>query len=168
MGLFEHFRDFLNANRTRSISTPLRPGPDPAAQPSSTPVTNPIGAGHVERKRVSFVQVGPNDTIAKSDEEWLRRGDIMEGVSHEVRVITGSGDITEPSGLKTICSQCLKAESVEIRSSLSHVPLCRTCQRTLTMPDGTVKILTPSEYKKELSRYNTWAARDNNRRRQRR
>jgi len=127
-----------------------------------------MGAGHVERKRISFVQVCPNDTIAKSDEEWLRRGDIMEGVSHEVRVITGSGDITEPSGLKTICSQCLKAESVEIRSSLSHVPLCRTCQRTLTMPDGTVRILTPAEYEKALNRYDTWKVHDNNRRTPRR
>jgi len=168
MGLFEHLKDFLGANRTRSVATPMRPGSNPTAEPNSTPATDPTGTGHVERKRMSFVQVGPNDTIEKSDEEWLRKGDIMEGVSHEVRIITGSGDISEPSGLKTICSQCQKAESVEIRSSTSNVPLCRTCQRKLRMPDGTVRILTPGEYKKALNRYDTWKVHDNNRRTPRR
>ena len=168
MGLFKHFKDFLNANRTQPTNTPPWPGPNPTVQQQPTQAPDPKGAGHIERKRISFVQVGPNDTIAQRDEEWLRKGNIMEGVTHEVRVITGSGDITDPSHLKTICSHCLKAESVEIRSSISNVPLCRTCQRQLTMPDGSVKILTPGEYEFELNRYDTWAARDNNRRRSRR
>jgi len=168
MRLIKHFKEFLNANRTRTGSTPPRPGPNPTIQRQPTHAPDPEGAGHVERKRISFIRVGPNDTIPESDNEWMRRGNVMEGVTHEVRVITGSGDIVEPSKLKTICSQCQKAESVEIRSSISRLPLCRTCMRKLTMPDGTVKILTPREYANEINRYDTWAARANNRRSSRR
>lgn len=162
MSLLKHF---LNPD-----SAPCPPAP-PALEVNKEDqfepeqAADPKGAGHVERKRISFVEVGPNDTIAQSDEEWLRKGNIMEGVSHEVRVITGSGEIVEPSELKTICSQCHRGESVEIRSSTSNLPLCRTCQRTLTMPDGTVKTLTPAEYAHELNHYDTWAAHDNSRRR---
>lgn len=163
MGLLNHFKNFLDANRTPPPNAPPAAGSIPTARIISGQAVDPKGAGHVERKRMSFVQVGPNDTIPQSDEEWLRKGNIMEGVSHEVRVITGSGNIAEPSQLKTICSQCQKAESVEIRSSLSNVPLCRTCQRILAMPDGTQLILTPCEYRMELERYDTWKARDNQR-----
>lgn len=165
MNLLKYFKDFLNANRLPSPHAPPWPSSSPTTQSKSRQVADPKGAGHVESKRISFVQVGPNDTIAKSDEQWLRKGNIMEGVTHEVRVITGSGDIVEPSKLKTICSQCHKAESIEIRSSISNLPLCRTCQRILTMPDGTEKILTPAEYANELNQYDTWAALDNNRKR---
>ena len=165
MGLLKHFKGFLNANRLPSPRVPPASNQGATAQPKSGQTADPKGAGHVERKRISFVQIGPNDTIPQSDEEWVRKGNIMEGVSHEVRVITGSGEIVEPSELKTICSQCHKAESIEIRSSISNLPLCRTCQRTLTMPDGTEKILTPAEYAHEINRYDTWASYDNNRKR---
>ena len=131
MGLFKQLKEFLGLDHPPAGSTPPWSGANPSVQQQPTQTANPQGAGHVERKRISFVQVGPNDTIAQRDEEWLRKGNIMEGVTHEVWVITGSGDITDPSNLKTICSQCLKAESVEIRSSISNLPLCRTCQRAL-------------------------------------
>ena len=165
MGLLKHLKEFLNPNHHQPPHVPPTSSRVAPGQPNPGQTTDPKGAGQVERKRISFVEVGPNDTIAKSDEQWLRKGNIMEGISHEVRVITGSGEIVEPSELKTICSQCQKAESVEIRSSTSNLPLCRTCQRTLTMPDGTVKILTPAEYANELNHYDTWAAHDNSRRR---
>jgi hypothetical protein len=163
MNWLTKFMEFLDANRASPTDIPPWPGPNPEAQPEPMRTTDPAGVGNVERKRISFTQVGPGDTIHARDDEWFRNGDVLEGVSHEVRIITGSGDITDPSNLKIICSQCLKAESVEIRSSISNVPLCRTCQRTLTMPDGTVKILTPVEYAKELDRYDTWKVADNNR-----
>ena len=163
MNLFRHFKAFLSANPAQGAQTtmPSSQNPAPPPPPKTGTQSTPTGTGHVERKRVSFQEVGPNDTIPESDEEWLRKGDVMEGIHHEVRIITGSGAITEASQLKSVCSQCHKAESVEIRSSLSNVPLCHTCLRRLTMPDGKVLILTPAEYEKELDRYDTWKALDN-------
>jgi hypothetical protein len=158
MPLIRRFINFLNANASPTASGHAAPAPA-APSAGSSGGTSP-GSQHVERKKFVFRQVGPNDIVSESEEQWQQNGGSMEGDTLTTRAITASGQLTDPSKLQTVCSICNRLEDVVIRSEISHAALCRTCQRIFTMPDGRNIVVTPQEYAELTDRFDTWAQYD--------
>lgn len=155
MNPIKHFLDFLTSNTVGN--TPQQP---PVQQPqSATPPTAPSSKsddGHIRRNKISFKQVGPNDTIAESEESWKRNGKVMEGDTIATKAITASGQVADATNLQSICTICNQMEDTVIRSDISHVPLCRICQRIFEKPDGEKIVVTPAEYQLLEKKFNTW------------
>lgn len=120
-------------------------------------------SGHRERHGFTFRQVGLGDTVSDSVESWDRYGSVMEGSTIELRAVTASGRIVEAKKLQIICSVCGKAEDCDIRSDISHRPLCRTCQCEFIMPNGSKVTVSHAEYQQLLNNFNTWEAYDHKR-----
>jgi hypothetical protein len=87
----------------------------------------------------------------------------MEGSTIELRAVTASGSIVDAKKLQIICSVCGKAEDCDIRSDISHRPLCRTCQCEFIMPNGSKVTVSHAEHRQLLNNYNTWEAYDHKR-----
>ena len=139
------------AGKQPILKSPAAPTPPLPRVPDS---------GHVERKTFRIQEIDPNTTIEDSEESWCRYGDIMEGDTLETLAVTASGELANSKALKIVCSVCNKVDDISIRSDVSHRPLCRICQRKLTLPDGTILTLTPQEYSERVDEYNTWKAFD--------
>jgi hypothetical protein len=164
MSIIRQLIDFFNGNAP--AATPggqAAPSPAPAATPSSSSgngSVTPTGNQHVERKKVVFRRVGPNDIVSESEEQWRQDNGVMEGDILTTRAITASGQLADPSKLQTVCSVCNRLEDVVIRSEISHVTLCRICQRIVEMPDGRRITVTPQEHAELTYRFDTWAQYD--------
>lgn len=164
---FKHLMDFLTSNAAGPVasqpsSAPTLQATPAASSPTATPATN--DDGHIRRNKVSFKQVSPNDTIAESEESWKRNGKVMEGDTIATKAITASGQVADAANLQSICSICEKMEDTVIRSEISHVPLCRICQRIFEKPDGEEIVVTPEEYRLLEKKFNTWERFDTKRR----
>lgn len=158
MNPFKHFMNFLTANTTGS-ATPQNPSPQQSqstALPSGTASVANQQDGHVRRNKISFRPVGPNDVIEESEESWKRNGNMMEGDAMSTKAITASGQIADISSLQSICVICNRLEDTIIRSVISHLPLCRTCQRIFEKPNGEKIVVTPQEYELLDQNFNTW------------
>lgn len=164
MNQFKRFTDFLNANATGASQGRSRPSPTPttgqSSQSGTKGTTPPKGSHHIERKKVMFRQVGPNDIIDAEEQQWRQNGGTMEGDTLQTRVITSDGQLADPSELQSVCSQCNRMLDTVIRSEISHVTLCRVCQRIFEMPDGKKVVVTPQEYAQLAYQYDTWARYD--------
>ena len=169
MTLISRFINFLNANAPAATSGgQAAPSPAPAAAPSGSPgggSGTPTGSQHVERKKVVFRRVGPNDIVPETEEQWRQTGGTMEGDILTTRAITASGQLADPSQLQAVCSICNRLEDVVIRSEISHETLCRVCQRSFEMPDGRRITVTPREHAELTYRFDTWAQHDIKRKR---
>jgi hypothetical protein len=164
MTLISRFFDFLNTNAPAATSGgQAAPSPAPAAAPSGSPgggSGTPTGSQHVERKKVVFRRVGPNDIVSESEEQWRQSNGGMEGDILTTRAITASGQLADPSQLQAVCSICNRLEDVVIRSEITHVTLCRICQHIFEMPDGRRITVTPQEHAELTYRFDTWARHD--------
>jgi hypothetical protein len=164
MSIIRQLIDFFNGNAP--AATPggqAAPSPAPAATPSSSSGNGSgtsSGNQHVERKKVVFRRVGPNDIVSESEEQWRQDNGVIEGDILKTRAITASGQLAEPSQLQAVCSICNRLEDVVIRSELSHVTLCRICQRIFETPDGRRITVTPQEHAELTYRFDTWARHD--------
>jgi len=162
MNSFQQFIQFLTSNgasagHRQPASQPISSSPSSvASKSSSTSADN----AHIQRKKVAFKQVGPNDIVSEMEEQWLQKGSVTEGESVQTRVIAASGQLVSANKLKSVCSICNRLEDTVIRSEQSHVALCRTCQRIFEMPDGKKIVVTPSEYLVLEKEFDTWAKHD--------
>ncbi len=164
MTLISRFINFLNVNAPAATpGGPATPSPAPAAAASS-PSTKGSGTSsgnqHVERKKVVFRRVGPNDIVSESEEQWSHDNGVIEGDILKTRAITASGQLADPSQLQAVCSICNRLEDVVIRSEISHSTLCRICQRIFETPDGRRITVTPQEHAELTYRFDTWAHND--------
>lgn len=161
MSIIRQFIDFFNGNTPASTSGGYAtPSPAPAAaapSPSTKGSGTSSGSQHIERKQVVFRRVGPNDIVSESEELWRQHNGVMEGDTLTTRAITASGQLVEPSQLQAVCSICNRLEDVVIRSEISHVSLCRICQRIFETPDGRRITVTPKEHAELTYRFDTWA-----------
>lgn len=155
MTMIRRFMDFLNANAAPGQASPTQAAAP--ASPSGSGTGTPTGSQHVERKKMVFRKVGPNDIVSESEEQWRQTGGSMEGDILRTRAITASGQLADPSKLQTVCSICDRLEDVVIRSEISQASLCRMCQRIFTMPDGSKIVVTPREHAELTYRFDTWA-----------
>lgn len=156
MSFAKKFADFLNAHMTPAPESgaPVPSAPEPGE--STAPSVN----RHVERKKIAFRQVGPDDTIPESEEQWQQNGGDMEGDTLTTRAITASGQLADPSKLQSVCSICNRLEDTIIRSEISHVILCRVCQRIFEKPDGGKMVVTPKEFEELSYKFDTWERHD--------
>jgi len=135
------------------------PSSDPSGQNAQEP--RDLTSGHRQSRSFVYRQVGPNEIVSESVESWDRYGNVMEGDSVELRVVTASLHLSTPENLKCICSQCGKAEDTVILSAVSQHTLCRACARSFTLPSGEIIHVTPDEHVALSWDYDTWAAFDN-------
>lgn len=117
--------------------------------------------GQRERHSYAFQSVRAGDTVTNSCETWTRDGDLLDGNTTELRVITASGRVVESAEhIVTICSFCGLGEDVEIRSDISQRSLCRTCARQFQKPNGEIITVCPDEQNILLESQDTWAMHD--------
>lgn len=135
-----------------SQSTPAQPQPALPAQPDS---------GHTERKQVVYRHIVPGEPLVESDNQWLQRGNVMEGISTEVKHITTTGEIVEANQIKGICGRCSMAESDLVRSEVSSIALCRRCRTEIELSDGRTVFVSEEEKRKAIDDFDTWEAFDN-------
>lgn len=161
MSLIRQFIDFINGNTPAATSGgQATPSPAPATAASS-PSTKGSGTSsgnqHTERKQVVFRRVGLNDIVSESEEQWRQNNGVTEGDILTIRAITASGQLVDPSQLQAVCGICNRLEDAVIRSEISHVTLCRICQRSFETPDGRRITVTPQEHAELTYRFDTWA-----------
>ncbi len=134
----------------------------PAAQPAPTTKSSSAAQGshHIERQKMAFRQVSPNDVIDSEEKQWRQNGGTMEGDTLMTRVITSDGQLADPSELRSVCSQCNRMLDTVIRSDISQLTLCRICQCAFEMPDGRKVICTQQEFIQLSYQFDTWAQRD--------
>jgi len=149
------------ASRVYVVPDSVEEPPDEAQHAPPPPAP---ASGHRERRDYAFRQVGSNEVIPEQVESWDRHGNVMEGRTLDVRVLTASMQIVQPGALQTICSVCGKAEDTELRSAVSQRTLCRTCARSFILPTGETITISPDEEIRLLQEFDTWAAFDTNRR----
>ena len=171
MNSIRQFINFLNGNASVNGSkTQAQPCPNPTQGPTSTGTTTQAtptgsssasrGSHHIERQKMTFRQVRPNDVIDSEEKQWRQNGGTMEGDTLSTRVITADGQLTDPSELQSVCSQCGWLLDTIIRSEITLVTLCRKCQREFEMPDGRKVVCTQQEFEQLANQFDTWAKHD--------
>lgn len=145
-----------NSNPAASVSS----GTAQQSAPASGHPSSAQGSHHIERKKMTFRQVGPNDDIDSEEKQWRQNGGAMEGETLMTRVITPDGQLADPSELQSVCSQCNRMLDTVIRSDISQLTLCRVCQCAFEMPDGRKVICTQQEFMQLSYQFDTWAQRD--------
>lgn len=159
MSLIHQLIGFFKGSAPAAAPSQASPSPTSPASSGGSSGT-PVGHQHIERKQVVFRQVGPNDIVSESEEQWRQDNGVMEGDILKTRAITASGQLADPSQLQAVCSICNRLEDVVIRSEISHVTLCRICQRIFETPDGRRITVTPQEHAELTYRFDTWARHD--------
>ena len=172
MNPIRNFINFLNAkacanNANAQASQPSHPsagprssGPTTQSAPTSGSPSSAQGSHHIERQKMTFRQVSPNDVIDSEEKQWRQNGGAMEGETLMTRVITSDGQLAEPSELQSVCSQCNLMLEVVIRSDISQLTLCRVCQCVFEMPDGQKVVCTQQEFMQLSHQFDTWARHD--------
>lgn len=177
MRTIHDFINFLNAKASANTSAaqasqPPTPatgqtttGPTPQSAPSGGSPSTAQGCHHTERQKMAFQQARPTDIIESEEQQWQQNSNGFENDTLTTRVITADGQVAAPSELQSVCTQCQRMVDTVIRSDISHVTLCRTCQRRFRLPEGRELVCTAQEFMQLTYRFDTWASHDFNRKR---
>jgi len=132
------------------------PSPQPTPTTKPTQTKKPPASGERQRTAYKFQSADPSTSLEGSDETWTQQGGVLIGETIKTQTISASGAVTSVENLSQVCCVCNKMDDSDIRSEISHKPLCRTCQCEFEQPDGTRIVVTPAELAQLQKSFNTW------------
>jgi hypothetical protein len=101
-------------------------------------------------------QFGPDGSVLQHSEEWTTSLAGLKAETHEVRIITSTGELAEPKKICVLCLVCGGHDCV-VNHCRCGVALCRRCLRYDPVDNSP---RCPQCYQRAVESFNTWEAED--------
>lgn len=133
-------------------------GPDDGADLEGA-LADYLAPRHGEDDVLDFTMVNDRGEMVRMSEKWERRNNSMQVTRRESRAVVVSGLAVKPEQLACRCSKCGGYDAFAGICSRCGRAFCALHSRRMTTPHG-VLTLCPTDYRREVALYDTWAAVD--------